>query len=87
MTMPRVLHRKVDDCSEAVYVGRPSPWGNPFKVGRDGDRREVIRRYKEYLRSRPDLMTRLPELRGRDLACWCAPKECHADVLLRLANR
>jgi len=37
---------------------------------------------------RSALLHRLPELRGKDLACWCRPGEpCHADVLLELANR
>ncbi|MBX6723654.1 MAG: DUF4326 domain-containing protein, partial [Dactylosporangium sp.] len=43
-------------------------------------------RYEAWLRTRPDLMARLPELRGRVLACWCAPKPCHGDVLARLAD-
>jgi hypothetical protein len=33
------------------------------------------------------LMQALPELRGRDLVCWCAPCACHGDVLIELANR
>lgn len=85
--MPRVLNRKVDRWPRgAVYVGRPSLWSNPFKIGPDGDRAEVIRKYEEYLRSRPDLMAQLPDLRGKDLVCWCAPEPCHADVLLMLTN-
>lgn len=33
------------------------------------------------------ILARLPELRGKNLACWCKPGEpCHADVLLELAN-
>jgi hypothetical protein len=70
----------------AVYVGRPSRLGNPFQVGRDGTRLEVIRKYEDRLMRRPDLLALLPDLRGKDLICWCAPKPCHADVLLRLAN-
>ena len=75
----------------AVYVGRPTKWGNPFRVGEPGedglpmDRSEAVARYTRYLRSRPDLDPR--ELRGKDLVCWCALEEpCHADVLLQLAN-
>jgi len=86
-TAPRVLNQKVDGRPpDAVYVGRPSRWGNPFKIGRDGDRDEVIRKYEAYLLGRPDLLAHLPDLRGKDLVCWCAPEACHADVLLRLAN-
>jgi hypothetical protein len=71
----------------AVYIGRPSKWGKPFVIDKDGTREEVVHRYEhEHLAARPDLMADLPELRGKDLACWCAPKACHGDVLLRLAN-
>lgn len=83
---PRVLNRRTHDCSTAVYIGRPSVWGNPFRIGKDGSREEVVRRYEEYLLGRPVLLARLSELRGRDLACWCSPLPCHGDVLLRLAN-
>lgn len=70
-----------------VYIGRPGPWGNPFVVGRDGTRGEVIAKYEEWLiNQRPDLFKALHELRGKVLGCWCAPLPCHGDVLLRLAN-
>ena len=72
---------------DAVYVGRPSKWGNPFRVGRDGNREEVIGLFEAYamkrLQKEPDW---LDELKGKDLVCWCFPEACHADVLLRLAN-
>ncbi len=69
-----------------VYIGRPSKWGNPFVVGRDGTREDVIKKYREYLLSNPDLMKALPELRGKVLGCWCAPLACHGDVLERLSE-
>jgi hypothetical protein len=59
---------------------------NPFMIERDGARDELIALYERRLRDRPDLMAALPKLRGKDLACWCAPRLCHGDVLLRLAN-
>ena len=75
----------------AVYVGRPTKWGNPFRVGDSGEdglpmsRAETIDRYSRYLQSGAELDPR--ELRGKDLVCWCALNSpCHADVLLRLAN-
>lgn len=71
---------------DAVYVGRPSPFGNPFVIGKDGTRAEVIMRYEAWLRTQPDLLARVYELRGKNLVCWCAPLPCHADVLLRIAN-
>jgi hypothetical protein len=70
----------------AVYVGRPSRWGNPFAIGRDGSRSEVIEKYRLWLASQPSLLAQLPELEGKDLVCWCAPQACHAEVLMRLAN-
>ena len=70
--------------ADAVYVGRPSGWGNPFAIGRDGSREEVIARYRVWLWQQ---LGRDPEflapLRGRRLVCWCAPEPCHADVLVR----
>ena len=69
----------------AVYVGRPTRWGNPFKVGVDGTLGEVIEKYRIWLEGRlkedPDFLN---PLKGKDLACWCPlDKPCHADVLLR----
>lgn len=79
----------------AVYVGRrmagrfpQSLWGNPYPTRRGGqDRDEVIRRYRAYITPRL-ISGELPlmSLRGKDLACWCAPKACHGDYLLALAN-
>ena len=70
-----------------VYVGRPSKWGNPFQIGRDGSRSEVIAKYETWLYSQKHLMDALPELAGKNLGCWCAPLPCHADILYRLAER
>ncbi len=93
--MPRVLNKRTDIIPPgAVYVGRPSKWGNPYRVGRDGDRQRVIDRYRERLSfllthpgSRETLLADLEFLRGKDLVCWCAPLPCHADILLELANK
>ena len=78
----------------AVYIGRAvrgyrlpkSKWANPFSIKREADRETAIASYERWLRSQPVLMDALPELRGCDLICWCAPLPCHGDVLLRLAN-
>jgi hypothetical protein len=77
----------------AVYVGRAqgrvglrqSKWANPFLIGRDGARYEVIEQYRAWLLRQHDLMAALPELRGKDLACWCVPERCPAEVLIELA--
>jgi hypothetical protein len=73
--------------ADRVYVGRPSKWGNPFAIGRDGTRDEVIAKYRAWLMQQPALLAQLPELRGKNLVCWCAPQRCHADVLAEFAAR
>ena len=72
--------------ADAVYIGRGSKWGNPFKIGQDGDRASVIARHETWLRDQHDLLRSISELRGKDLVCFCAPAPCHGDLLLRLAN-
>ena len=67
-----------------VYIGRPSIWGNPFVIGRDGNRSEVIDKYEDYIRQTPKLLELLPELKGKALGCYCSPKPCHGDVLVKL---
>jgi hypothetical protein len=79
----RIVNRHHEPLTaDMVYVGRPSLWGNPCLVGRDGTRAQVIARYRRWLwaqlRRDPDL---LAPLVGRDLVCWCAPLPCHAEVL------
>jgi hypothetical protein len=84
----------------AVYVGRPTRWGNPWFLGSplighrpdstDWDGDDIVRWYRLWvhehaLAADPSF---LDTLRGRDLACWCSlDQPCHADVLLELANR
>lgn len=81
----QVLNKRVSE--DGVYIGRPSKFGNPFVIGRDGARDDVVRKYEEFVRSRPELMEAAKrELRGKNLVCWCAPYACHGDVLLRIAN-
>ena len=67
-----------------VYIGRPSKWGNPFIIGRDGDRQEVIAKYEGWIITRPKLIEALPELQNKVLGCWCSPKACHGEVLIAL---
>jgi len=83
-----MAHELVVHCKRAphgVYIGRPSKWGNPFVIGRDGTRDDVIARYEAWLLKQPELIAALPELAGKTLGCWCAPQACHGDVLARLA--
>lgn len=69
-----------------TVVNRGSPWGNPFVLGHDGNHSEVIAKYEQHLLEEPALMTRLGELKGKRLGCFCAPLACHGDVLARHAE-
>ena len=82
--MTKVVHCKKEKYD--IYIGRPSKWGNPFTIGKDGNREEVISKYEAYIMSRPDLIDALPELRGKVLGCWCKPQACHGDVLVRMVE-
>lgn len=81
---PTVVHCKREPYD--VLIDRTTKWGNPFIIGPHGDRAGVIAKYEQRLLARPDLLAALPELHGKTLGCWCAPKPCHGDVLVRLAN-
>lgn len=84
--------------SNAVYVGRPTKWGNPYRTGQQFDYcgqpteiwdiARVLVEYRKLVEAmlffRPEIIS---EIRGKDLACWCPlDKQCHADVLLEIAN-
>ena len=76
--------------SQGLYVriDRNTAWGNPFVIGDDGDRDEVIAKYGDhYLPHKTRLQERLPELAGSALGCWCSPEACHGDVLKKLAEQ
>jgi Domain of unknown function (DUF4326) len=75
---------------EALYVGRPTRWGNPYRVGVDvASRAEAVERYRGWLGTpgAPSVEEVRQHLAGRDLCCWCPLDEpCHADVLLSLGG-
>lgn len=75
----KVVHCKREPYD--IYIGRPTKWGNPFTIGKDGTRDAVISKYEAYIMGRPDLIQALPELEGKTLGCWCKPKACHGDIL------
>lgn len=79
-----VVHCKRENFD--VYIGRPSKWGNPFRVGRDGTRLEVIEMYRRWIQTQAHLMDEVDNLRGLVLGCHCAPLPCHGDVLVELAG-
>ena len=80
----KVVHCKKDKYD--IYIGRPSKWGNPFVIGKDGTREEVVEKYHNYILSKPELLKDLHELKGKTLGCWCSPKLCHGDILIELAK-
>lgn len=72
-----------------IRVDRATRWGNPFKLGRDGNRQEVVTKYYEWLQRQVASgaigLRTLAALDGKRLGCWCAPRACHADVLTGMA--
>ncbi|MCS3449808.1 hypothetical protein M2222_001371 [Bradyrhizobium elkanii] len=83
MPAPRVYNKHHGDAPPgAIYIGRGSPWGNRFVIGKDGDRDQVCNKFEcEQL---PELD--VSSLAGRDLVCFCAPHRCHGDSILLKAN-
>ena len=72
-----------------IYVGRPTQWGNPFKISAAVPRAKAVALYENRLRKMPPKKRHafLEPLRGKSLGCWCPLDEpCHADVLLKWAN-
>lgn len=90
-------------CVDIVYIGRPTPntlrvstarpyeFGNPFIIGRDGDRLQVIEKFRDYAERRladdPRWANAVKQLKGKVLGCYCKPLACHGDVLVELAER
>jgi len=75
-----------------IYVGRPSPLGNPFVIGNDGSRDEVIEQYRQWLRNEwaqhgparkalEQLVKQYQRTGVLTLLCHCSPKRCHASVI------
>ena len=83
--------------ADHVYIGRAhrakklpgSVWGNPFVVGRDGNRAQVIEKYRAWIETQPHLLQMIPHLATQTgaLVCWCAPLPCHGDVLCEYIER
>lgn len=69
-----------------VCVMRPGKWGNPFRVGVHGTRRQVVEKHKEWLPQQKGLMADLEELRGKRIACCCHGQPCHAYTLAEFAD-
>ena len=88
--MTTVVHCSKEEFD--VYIGRASngqpasKWANPFRIGRDGTRPEVIEKYRHWMVTQVDLLTYLHELKDKRLGCWCHPKACHGDFLAALVD-
>lgn len=75
------------DESHDIFCGRPSKYANPYKIGKDGSRKEVIEKFEKYIRAHPELNSLLNELEGKRISCWCSiDKNCHLDIFLMLLN-
>ncbi len=75
-----------------IYIGRDcqefkgSKWQNPFIIGKDGTRIEVIQKFEKYIRTKPELLKDLYELDNKILGCWCGKKACHGQILIKIRN-
>lgn len=74
-------------------TGKESIWGNPYSHKQNSiakykvkSRKEAIKMYREYILNSPELLAKIPELKGKILGCFCKPMACHGDVLLELIN-
>ena len=75
--------------SKYVYIGRGSVFGNRYHIGKDGDREEVIRKYRLWFYGQlddPVFKKAVMELRGKALGCYCAPLDCHGDIIAEYLN-
>lgn len=74
-----------------VYIGRGTVWGNPYPIGRAGDREEVLRMYqydfdRRFLRFFESESSNIAEIRGKILGCHCKPAACHGDIIANYVN-
>ncbi|MBL4831862.1 MAG: DUF4326 domain-containing protein [Aliivibrio sp.] len=82
-------YKVMSDSSTYQYIGRGSYWGNPYSIGGDGDRNEVIRKfeydfiYNKFPNKEKDAVHKL---KGKILGCFCKPDKCHGDVLADYLN-
>lgn len=82
--MTKIVHCRKEDFD--VFIGRPSQWGNPFKIGIHGTREEVVAKYREWILNGDGqyLLDEIDDLYGKTLGCYCKPEDCHGDVLLEI---
>ena len=80
--MTKVWNIKDDFPSDAIYIGRGSPYGNPYVVGIHGERGECCDLFEKNILPTLDVSA----LRGKDLVCHCKPRRCHGDAIFAKAN-
>lgn len=81
----KVLNKATDVLTDdSIYIGRPSRFGNPFIIGKDGNRAEVLAKYENFIRNDKQLLEDIKVLTGKDLVCWCVPQRCHGDVIVQI---
>lgn len=78
----------IKNSSFDVYIGRGKGcrFGNPFKIGQDGSRADVIKKYEKWILNQPDVLKLFPKLRGKKLGCYCSPLACHGNIIVKLLN-
>lgn len=75
---------------DAIYIGRPSPWGNPYRIGVHGTREEVKALYERYLDDYPHIVREAAAaFIGKDIACHCKQNGlwCHGHTLAERVER
>lgn len=90
--MDRVVHFRVSRYD--VYIGRPSKWGNPFKIGdlhhgKTLTRETAIEAFRDWFFHSANgiaLQQHTHELYSKVLGCWCKPRACHGDVIMELVE-
>lgn len=83
--MPKTLVVNIKKNRNGVYIGRPSPFGNPYVIGKHGDRAEVLRKFRTYFYDRlqkdPQWKAKVEKLKGATLLCYCFPEKCHGMII------
>jgi Domain of unknown function (DUF4326) len=68
-----------------IFIGRPSKFSNPYEMGIDGTRSEVIQKFEKYFRNHPQLEALIEELDGKRISCWCSiDQNCHGDSIISI---
>ena len=85
-----ILNKKTDTIPKtAIYIGRPTKWGNPFVMTKEEERNNVCDKYIIFIMEKKNKYLReeaRKELKDKDLVCYCSPKRCHGDILQKIAH-